>query len=114
MELKIANIIVGCLYPGLVGGALEMQHLAMRGGNTSSTLRFRRSAFRKNSISGLLVRNGAVGIATYVRNDNADDVYQVESVNAFANARRLNSSLESIWGELYVGKWLSIGFWPGP
>ena len=46
------------------------------------------------SLSALLPGNVGVEIPTYVRNDNSDAVYQVDSVNTATNEKRPDGFLE--------------------
>ena len=48
-----------------------------------------------------------------MRNDNSNDVYQVDSSNTAASEKRLNGFLERDSGELSKNQWLSVGYIPG-
>ena len=43
----------------------------------------------KGLLDGLMFGNMGVGIPTYVRSDNSDAAYQVDSVNTVTNEKRL-------------------------
>ena len=61
----------------------------------------------------LLFGNIGVGIPTFARNDNSTVVYQVGSVNAVTNEKRLNNFLERNREELEKNNWLSMGYITG-
>ena len=53
-----------------------------------------------------------MGITTYVRNDNSDEVYQVDSANTVNNAKRLNGLLERNRADLEQNNWLGVWYNP--
>ena len=61
----------------------------------------------------LLFGNIGVRIPTFARNDNPTVVYQVGSVNAVTNAKRLHNFPESNREELEKNNWCVIGYIPG-
>ena len=47
----------------------------------------------KGLLAELMFANVGVEIPTYVRNDNSDAVYQVDSINTAGNEKRVNGFL---------------------
>ena len=66
------------------------------GGNTSILYGFDMAMLSKGLLEDLMFRNMGVEIPTYVRNDNSDAAYQVDSVNTVANVKRLDVFLERV------------------
>ena len=64
-------------------------------------------------LAELLFGNVGCSINTYVRNDNSDAVYHMESMNTVTNEKRLNGFLESNREELLLNPWLGVGYIPG-
>ena len=54
-----------------------------------------------------------VVIPTYVRNDNSNAEYQVDSVNTVASKKRLNGLLEGNREDIEKNSRLSVGYIPG-
>ena len=54
----------------------------------------------KGLLAELMYGNMGAEIPTYVRSDNSDAVYRVDSVNAATSAKRLNGFLQSSREEL--------------
>ena len=54
-----------------------------------------------------------MGVPTYVRTDNADAAYQVDSANSATDEKRLNGLLERNRGELGKNEWLVVVYIPG-
>ena len=67
-------------------------------GDTSIVLWFRHVPDVKFLLSELMFVNVGVEIPTYVRDDNSNAVYQVDSVNTVTNEKRPNGFSESIRG----------------
>ena len=74
---------------------------------------FDAARFIKEMLAELLFGNVGCSINTYVRNDNSDAVYHMESMNTVTNEKRLNGFLESNRGELLLNPWLGVGYIPG-
>ena len=68
-------------------------------------------------LQGLLVElifgNMGVEIPTYVRIDDSDASYRVDSVNTVTNGKRLNGLLASNIEESGRYSWLGVGYIPG-
>ena len=64
-------------------------------------------------LAELLFGNVGCSINTYVRNDNSDAAFHMDSVNIAANGKRLNGFLESNREELLLNPWLGVGYIPG-
>ena len=54
--------------------------------------------------------NMGAGMPKYVRNDNSDAVYQVDSLNTATNEKRLNVLLERNGEEVSQNRRLSVGY----
>ena len=50
---------------------------------------------------------------TYVRNDNSDSLYQVDSVHTETNEKRINGLLGRNSEGLGQNSWLGVGYIPG-
>ena len=64
-------------------------------------------------VAELMFGDMCVEIPTYVRNDNADALYQVDSANTVANEKRLDGLLERNREEIDQNSWFCVGFTPG-
>ena len=67
----------------------------------------------KGILEALLFGNVGLGIPTYVRNDNADAAYQVDSANTVTNEKRIGVFLDRNMEEIEKNKWSSAGYIPG-
>ena len=101
------------MYLGLVTKVLEYTRLVSRGKYKQRFYGFDMARMLKGLLAELLFADTVVEIPTYVRNDNATLVRQVDSANAVTRGERLNGFLESNREELERNNWLSIGYIPG-
>ena len=59
----------------------------------------------KSLLAGLMFWNIGMEIPTYVRGDNSDALYQVDSVNTATNEKRLNGFIERNREEIEQNNW---------
>ena len=86
------GIVVSC-----VGNKSPRVSTSINDGDTSIALRCRHGqSVEMPLLAELMFRDIGAGIPTYVRNDNSDAVYQVDSANTVTHERRLNGCYVSI------------------
>ena len=82
---KARTFIPGQRFRGQAVGALDQLHLVMREKTNHYFYGFDTARFPKEMLAELLFGNVGCSISTYVRNDNSDAVYRMESTNTVAD-----------------------------
>ena len=83
------------MYPGRVTKGPRVPTSSFADGVKALFYDFDMARMLKGLLSELMLGDIAVEIPTYVRNDNADAVYQVDSVNTGTHDKSPNGSPES-------------------
>ena len=107
------NSEMGSTCPGRVTEVRRYQLLVMMGGTQALFYGFDMARMLKGILEELTLGNMGSRMPTYVRNDNSDAAYKVDSVNTATSEKRINGLLESNKAELEQNSWLIVGYIPG-
>ena len=97
------------LYLGWLAQAQGFPNLVTRGAQ-ASFYGFDMARMLKFLLDELTSGNIGAEIPTYVRNDNSDAAYRVDSANTVTNEKRLTGVLESNREELEQNNWLIVWY----
>ena len=89
------SIARASLYPGRLVRVLEPRRLDSRRGIQASFYGPDMAAMLRGLLAELTLVNIGAEVPTYVRNDNPDAAYQVDSGNTATGEKQLNGFLES-------------------